>query len=218
MKPAAWIVVSVVAFGSIRRSVARGDDASDSLRVPDISMDLNRQPPASDTVAVPAKPARPQFGEARSRWWTVGGGVANSLNSATDLNVRGAYSYFLVKDVEFSAELNGWYFHQNGPDAGGINPAMVFRWHFYNDGDWTIYGDLGVGLLFATDQVPKGGTAFNFTPRIGTGFTRLLDEESGTRLQVGLRWHHVSNTRLQGADDNPAHDGLMLYAGVQFPF
>ena len=130
----------------------------------------------------------------------------------------GAYSYFLVKDVEFAAELNGWYFHQEGTDAGGINPAFVFRWHFYDDGEWTIYGDVGIGLLFATDNVPQGGTSFDFTPRVGGGFTRELDPDTRARLQVGVRWHHISNARINGSDNNPSRDAVMLYTGIQFPF
>jgi hypothetical protein len=185
-------------------SGALADD--ESLRAPDMSLSLTRAP------------AHPAFGDAHSRWWTAGVGVANNLQDATDLNVRGAYSYFLVKDVEFSAELNAWYFHQEGPDAVGINPAMVFRWHFYDDGKWTLFGDMGIGLLAATDEVPKGGTAFDFTPRLGGGFTREIDPDTGTRLQVGLRWHHISNARISGASNNPSRDGIMLYGGLQFPF
>ena len=178
-------------------------------------MDLNRQP---ETPAPVAARAHPVFGEAGSRWWTIGAGIANNFDDATDISLHGAYSYFLVKDVEFAAELNGWYFHQEGPDAGGINPAFVLRWHFYDEGPWTVYADTGIGILVATDDVPFGGTQLDFTPRFGGGFTRELDPDTGTRLQVGVRWHHVSNARITGASNNPSRDGLMFYAGIEFPF
>ncbi len=213
MKRASGIIGAVAALGCAGAAMGRADDGD--LRAPDLNMDLNRQPVAQ---APADKPKRAAFGDAGSRWWTIGTGVANNLDDATDVNLRGAYSYFLVKDVEFSAELNAWYFHQAGPDAAGINPAMVFRWHFYDDGEWTLFGDVGIGLLAATNEVPDGGTAFDFTPRVGGGFTRELDADTGTRLQVGLRWHHISNARISGASNNPSRDGIMLYAGIQFPF
>jgi lipid A 3-O-deacylase len=209
MKRGVGYIVVAIALGFVRGARAGDGD----LRTPDLDMDLNRQP-----ESLAARPTHAPFGQAHSRWWTVSCGVANNLQDATDFNLCGAYSYFLVKDVEFAAELNGWYFYQSGPEALGINPAMVFRWHFYNDGKWTAYADAGIGLLLATDTVPEGGTAFDFTPRIGGGFTRELDPDTGTRLQVGARWHHVSNARIHGASNNPSRDGLMLYAGIQFPF
>ena len=197
-----------------------GDDDGAAIRAPGLLLDLAQQPAGGEKggAAIPEKAAPPRFGEARSRWWSAGVGVANNLQGANDFNIRGAYSYFLVDDVEFSAELNGWYFQQPGRDAVGINPAMVVRWHFIDDGTWTVYGDVGIGLLFASDEVPEGGTQFDFTPRIGGGVTRLLDPATGLRLQAGLRWHHISNARIYGAADNPSRDGLMVYAGLQWPF
>lgn len=172
------------------------------------------EPPADD--APPAAQAPEPFGTAGQDWITAGLGVAWDPEESTDTNIRLAWSRFLIDNIEFSVELNGWYFNQDGDNASGINPAMVFRWHFYNCGPWTIYGDAGIGVLFATDSVPAGGTDVDFTPRFGVGFTRELNAES--RLQVGLRWHHISNARILGDSDNPARDAPMLYAGVMWKF
>jgi hypothetical protein len=201
-----WVLVAALAAAAHgQQQPEQPAQPEGEIKAPDLSLDL-------------AKPRVTPFGEARSRWWTVGAGVAYDWGEATDLNLQGGYSYFLVKNVEFSAELNAWYFHQHGPDGIGINPAIVLRWHFFEEGPWTIYADAGIGLLFANEEVPTGGTRFDFTPRVGAGFTRLLDEETGLRMQAGLRWHHISNARLEGEGDNPARDGLMLYATLQFPF
>jgi hypothetical protein len=69
----------------------------------------------------------------------------------------------------------------------------------------------------STDDVPNDGTSFNFTPRLGVGFTRQLTD-SGIRLEGGLRWAHISNARITGDADNPARDSAMLYVGLIFPF
>lgn len=106
---------------------------------------------------------------------------------------------------------------------------MIFRWHFWR---WdrrvaeygetyrnTFFADFGIGLLAGFDEVPDGGTGFNFLPRLGVGYTHALTEtEAGSRLTLGLRWHHISNARIEGDERNPARDSLMFYAEIQFPF
>jgi len=173
--------------------------------------------PAPASMGKLQEQAIPAFGAGGSRWWILGGGVSNNFSDGTDYNIFGAYSYFLIDDVEFSTELGAWYYAINGDDAQGINPNIVIRWHFYNDGDWTVYADTGIGLAFSTDDVPADGTSVNFTPRVGVGITKALDD-SGTRLMVGVRWAHMSNARIFGDGDNPSRDSAMLYAGVIFPF
>jgi len=171
--------------------------------------------PQEDAAAVKAPP--PPFGTKGTMFGTFGAGLAYNFDHATDYNLRAAWSYFVVKNVEFSVELNGWYFEQPGDNAFGINPAFVFRWHAFNWDRWSIYGDMGIGMVFSTQDVPSGGTDVNFTPRFGGGFTYRLDDE-GTRLQVGLRWHHISNARITGDLENPARDSVMLHAGIMIPF
>lgn len=157
----------------------------------------------------------PRFGQAKSKWWTVGAGVAYDFTNATDLNLFGSFSYFLDDDVEFVAELGGWYYTHD--KEAGLNGSMIFRWHFYNDEKWTVFVDAGIGLLGTTDDVPARGTSFNFTPRVGVGFTRKLSDD-GTRLLAGVRWAHISNARINGSDENPARDSADLFVGVIFPF
>jgi len=168
-------------------------------------------------ATTPAPVEAALFGTKGTQFGSMSLGLADDFSGAVDLNLRFAWSYFVIRNVEFSAELNTWYFNQPGDDAFGINPAFVFRWHLYNEGRWSIYTDAGIGLLFTTDETPTLGSDVNFTPRIGTGMTYRLDN-AGNRLQVGLRWHHISNARIQGDSGNPARDGLMLYAGIMIPF
>lgn len=168
----------------------------------------------------PGEPARgpvPEYGAAGSKWWTVGIAGADNFQNAVDTNIHGAYSYFLSKDIEWSLEAAAWHFNQPGDNAFGGSASMVFRWHFVNTGDWTVYADAGIGLLLASDDVPPDGTSFDFLPRAGVGFTRRLGED-GWRLQAGVRWHHISNARITSDSDNPGRDSAMIYAGLIFPF
>lgn len=175
-------------------------------------------PPADPAVPLEPSKATLDFGRP-GRWWlTLGGGVAHDFEKDYDLNLHVTFSTFIATELEFAVELGGWYFIQEGTDTGGINPNMVFRWHFLHDDsfNWSMYGDVGIGLLASFDDVPDGGTGFNFTPRAGLGFTHRLDNQ-GTRLQLGVRYHHISNGRVEGDGRNPSRDSIMAYVGIIFP-
>jgi hypothetical protein len=184
----------------------------------------DQDPPKAEEPQAPAKldqsPARLQFGDPGFTYVALGAGVAYNGKDA-DKNIFGSYGYFIAKDVELFGEVGGWQYSQEGKDSTGFNLSMVLRWHFIDHGKWTWFMDLGIGVLAATDPVPRrdgvDGTKFNFTPRAGGGFTRQLTDD-GVRLEVGLRWAHVSNARISGNNENPGRDSGMLYAGLIFPF
>src|SRR5262245_15582709 len=147
-----------------------------------------QQQPAPETT-LKLESAKLTYGQAGSRWWTLGAGIGNNFQGETDLEGYGAYSYFLAQNVEFSAEVGGWALDTGESTTVGGSISMVFRWHFVNTGNWTVFADIGIGLLLAGDDVPGNGTSFDFLPRVGAGFTRQLTD-SGTRLIAGVHWHH----------------------------
>ena len=172
---------------------------------------------APSTAAENEKPAR--FGAEGKDWITIGTGFTHDFSGNAGYDLHVSWSTFVFEDVEFSLELATWFYEQRGTNAFGLNPQFVFRYHFYKspDAKWTVFAEAGIGLLFTDHDVPKGGTAFGFTPRVGGGFTRELTDD-GLRLQVGLRWAHISNARINGDSRNPSRDSLMIYAGLMFPF
>ncbi|MBX3385481.1 MAG: acyloxyacyl hydrolase [Phycisphaeraceae bacterium] len=168
---------------------------------------------------------RPGFGQAGATFLTLGGLWAYDFDEDHDVNFHVAWSKFLVNDLEFAVEGAGWYFSQVGQDTGGVSGSMIFRWHFLHADDysWSLFGDIGIGLLAGFDNVPQGGTGLNFLPRAGMGvtgaFRESVDGEShGPRWQIGLRWHHISNGRIEGDGRNPARDSLAMYAAIILPF
>lgn len=196
--------------------VLAGDGDGFTLRPPNLSLS---QPDEVDPV-ISAPPARDHalYGSENSQWLTFGALAAHDFSYATDLGVRFAWSQFLVQDVEFMLEGNLWYLDQRGDNAFGVNPAFAFRWHFVNEQPLSVYTELGIGMLFATSAVPEGGTDVDFMPRVGVGLTYELDEASGVRLDVGLRWHHISNARITGDAKNPSRDAVLIYGGIVVPF
>lgn len=204
---------------------------------------LNFERPSADATTEPAsasaeKAAEPAVTSSlrfldKGWWgWSVGGGVAFNSES-TDTNAVLTFHTFIADDFEFNFGLGGWYYAQDedgddnekAEDALGINPAFGFRWHFLStrnsekadDRRWSVYADVGIGMVFTDEDVPPGGTKYNFTPRAGVGATFALGDE-GVRLDVGVRWAHVSNASTSGTDDNPSRDSPMVYVGVMVPF
>lgn len=156
------------------------------------------------------------------RWWggVIGGYARGLSDDSNDYNLAFTLSTFLIERFELLMEFGGWWFDQPGDDALGINWNLIFRFHVLTFGDrdeWTVFLEGGAGVLGTTDNVPEGGTGFNFTPRAGGGFTRALGD-SEARFVMGVRWHHISNARINGDDRNPGRDGINVYAGVVFPF
>lgn len=180
-------------------------------------------PPAESGGFTLFGPSGKRYGSAGSKAWTLGGLYANDFNDSNDFNLHVAWSNFLADDLEFAVEAAGWYFDQPGQDTGGLSGSMVFRWHALHDADysWSVFVDAGIGLLGAFDEVPDGGSDFNFLPRLGGGATFALGpNENGQapRLMIGARWHHISNARIRGDSDNPARDALAGYVSIVFPF
>lgn len=191
---------------------AAGDD---SLR---LSLDAARFTPNAERQAeaaeAPAPPAR--YGAAGTQYVLITGTYASDFQDSNDVALGGGYSRFLADDVEWLLELNGWYHSQEGGDAASLSPVTGFRWHYYNNGRTSLFLNAGIGLLFASDNVPDMGSGFNFTPQIGAGVTHRLTD-AGTRLVAGVRWHHISNARINGEDRNPSRDGAALYLQIAVP-
>lgn len=155
------------------------------------------------------------FGERGYKsWYLQGAGAVNINDESSSFGVVGAgLSEFFANGHSINLELNSMYFSQSGDNAVGLNLTGLFRWHFYQKPNWTLFVDVGGGILGTTNKVPSGGSSFNFTPQAGGGATIRLDEDK--QLFLGLRWHHISNADLY--EDNPGRDSIMGYVGLSLP-
>lgn len=179
----------------------------------DASLTLDR-----DAASGPAAAYEP-FGRRGQDHWYIATGAAIGLENteeATDVPLSMGYSVFIADNVEFAADLTLWAHVQEGDDAFGVNPGFNIRWHYINRDDWSLWADAGIGLLFSNDDVPDRGTSFNFTPRLGLGATARITDD--LRFIGGVRWHHISNARIEGEERNPDRDGILFFAGVMIPF
>ncbi|MGJ3251263.1 MAG: acyloxyacyl hydrolase [Elainellaceae cyanobacterium] len=177
----------------------------------DVSSDILET--SSDPSSENSSENSPAFGSRGLQRWYVQGGGATTFENNFGL-VGAGVSHFFANGHSVNLELNGMAFDQAGDDAVGLNLAVLLRWHFIRQRNWSLYVDGGAGILGTTNDVPSTGSSFNFTPQAGGGATIRLDDEK--RLMVGLRWHHISNAELY--EGNPGRDSVLGYVGVNFPF
>lgn len=176
-----------------------------------IAEDAPSEPPAQPLETYAERPA---WGEKGSLALTLTAGWATDFSDADLLTTSVGVSWFPVRMLSLDLVLDGVAAWQPGDDAVGGGVAFLFRWHFLESGDWTLYLDAGCGILGSNERIPADGTSFNFTPRAGVGATYRLDDR--TRLMGGFRWFHISNAETSSR--NPGWDGLQLYAGLSWGF
>lgn len=172
------------------------------------------QPEPGDT---PSDTQYRAFGARDTDHFTLGTLLAPDFEGNVDVNLHLQYTYFLIDDFEVGAEGAFWGFFQSD-DAYGFSMSLVMRYHFYKAERWTAFADVGMGLLQSSDDVPDTGTDFNLMPRLGAGVTWQIFDDSPVRAITGLRWHHISNARIKGEEDNPARDAIGLYMGLMYEF
>jgi len=194
-----------------------------SLLLPATAGWQEAKPASDDKAASAGKPGAPitsHVAYAQAGWtgWTISLAAASDGENDTDLGAGVMLSTFVADRFELGGELGGWYFNQRN-DTGGVSLVLVAKWHFWMSEDrvWSVFGEGRIGVLGSFDETPDGGTKFNFLPGVGVGATRAIDG-TAARLMAGVRWHHISNARINGDDDNPGRDSLLGYVGITFAF
>ena len=75
---------------------------------------------------------------------------------------------------------------------------------------------VSVAVSEADHRVPPGGTNFNFIEEFGVGATYRLSDNC--YFIGGVRYFHLSNAHLHGADENPSLNGMGYYVGLMWTF
>ncbi|MSR28278.1 MAG: acyloxyacyl hydrolase [Phycisphaerales bacterium] len=171
---------------------------------------------AQESPAQLAEPtiAKPKFGAEGSWRWQILGAYMSDLEGDSQYEFGGGVSWFVVENLSVDLEVEGDFIAQSGGDVWGGAATLLFRWHFIAERTWSLYGDLGSGLIATTAPTPATGTSFNFTPQAGGGVS--FDISPDARLMVGARWYHISNANL--GETNPGRNSVMAYVMVSFPF
>jgi opacity protein-like surface antigen len=168
--------------------------------------------------SVPAIEVAPEtharFGAENSWRWQLLGGFMSDLEGDSQYQFGASLSWFFHEGISMDFQVEGDYIAQSGGDAWGGTGTLLFRWHFVNEETWSLYADLGCGLIGTSAPVPAGGGSVNFTPQAGGGVSFAITPE--VRLMLGVRWFHISNANT--GETNPGRNSAMAYAMLSFPF
>lgn len=82
--------------------------------------------------------------------------------------------------------------------------------------DWPVFLDGTTGFQLANDQIPPGGTVWNFSFGFGVGLE--LPIATGTSALVGAHYHHISNALGRDSDRNPSQNEARLWIGLGWTF
>ncbi|MFZ9688567.1 MAG: acyloxyacyl hydrolase [Phycisphaerales bacterium] len=156
--------------------------------------------------------AQVQYGAEGSSAFTLLVGVGSDFDAAEYVQGLAEYSWFVAEGLGLGLYASGIGVSQPVEDAAGGGVGLDIRWHFLREQTWAVYGELGCGVQFTTNEVPAGTSDTNFAPWAGLGVRHQLD--AGTSLMLGVQWFHQSNARTD--EQNPGRDSLGAYVGLSW--
>lgn len=121
--------------------------------------------------------------------------------------------WFVADGVSFGAFAEGLVVDADGDGSWGLGLGLLARWHFVREEKYSLFIEGGAGFAGFSDEVPSGGTDYDFTPRAALGATYELG--GGARLVGKVGWFHISNA--QTGPNNPGLDSLSVGIGLSFP-
>jgi hypothetical protein len=127
-------------------------------------------------------------------------------------------SYYVVENLGLGVEVSGLVLDakEGFDDAGAAGLNATLRHHIYNRGNFSLFLEVALGMIYADDEFPPGGTRFNFTEQVGAGVSFRLRED--LFVIGGARFMHISNAYIHGADENPGINALGGYVGLMYRF
>lgn len=211
--------------GVLRADVNQGGLLADGHAVLDVvaAQLADSSTPTFSPQAAAVAPAAPAEGPRQAfhaGQWTLGltAGAYQEYNGKELVVLGGpSVSYYLVDDFALIGEFMAYGIDNiGGPDAEAVGFNLIARWHFVNNPGWSMFLEGGAGVIQGNNQIPYGGTHFNFTPQAGVGFTiRLADN---LHLILAGRYFHLSNASIEGVNHNPSIDAFGGYAGIVIEF
>ena len=141
-----------------------------------------------------------------------GNGLDEILGSASV-----GVGWYLYDNLSLNVEVGGYHVTQDGPDADAASLGIIARHSLLSFGDrLSLFADVGISGFYASEQVPQGGTNFNYCFRTGPGVMFKLRDN--VYLMGGAHYFHISNASLESPQHNPSINGVEGWVGVMFTF
>lgn len=188
-------------------SPARGADVASATRDP--------APPATAPAPAPAS-----AGDFAAGTWSLSlyGGYNREFSGDPQMGYGAiGVGYYAFDNFSVNAEARTLYADQDvGRDTTIFALDLLIRHHLIRGDGWSVFVDASAAVSQSLYHIPSNGTHFNFMEEAGVGATvRLADH---THLIGGVRYWHLSNARIHGADENPGLNGVGGYVGLLFTF
>jgi hypothetical protein len=214
MQPLMMCKVCLICACSIARAAAaEGEPRSREFADQGEEVSLDWSAGAISISLARAEPFR------ESSWFATFMPAASIGDNAGEIYMaRAGVGYYFCDDWSINLEAVGAVVKENDDSdvalGGGFD--LLLRWHFWHMEPWSLYFDGGAGFIVFDEKFPRLGTEFNFTPQFGVGLTYQFQDRS--LLMAGVRFQHISNAEIKGAENNPGYDAALIYAGLMLPF
>lgn len=123
-------------------------------------------------------------------------------------------SYYVFDNLSLGVEASGYSTLQDSESGVAFGLAGVLRDHLLHFDRFTLFSDVSFGPAQDSTRIPADGTYFNFITRTGVGLTYELREH--LYLMGGVRYFHLSNAKIEGADRNPSINGIEGFFGLMW--
>lgn len=127
-------------------------------------------------------------------------------------------NYYVLDGVGLGVEVAGLKLDakEGFDDAGAAGFNLTLRHHVFERGDFSFFLEAALGMIYADDEFPPGGTRFNYTEQAGVGASYRLRDD--LFLIGGARFIHISNAYIHGEDQNPGVNAIGGYVGLTYRF
>jgi hypothetical protein len=138
----------------------------------------------------------------KSFFWDGNGEVDNT-------GVGAHWLHYLSDSVAIGPGLNATSWWTPGRDVYSAELEALLRIHPFDD--WPVFIDGTAGFQLANDQIPPGGTVWNFSFGFGVGTEVPITDR--TWFQAGAFYHHISNALGGQNVRNPSQNEARIWLG-----
>ncbi len=127
-----------------------------------------------------------------------------------DSGLGAQYLRYFADGVALGAGLNAATWWTAGSDVYSAELELRGRLHPLQG--LPVFVDGSSGFQIANDQIPPGGTVWNFSFGFGLGLEAPLRDS--LNVQCGAFYHHISNALGRDNDRNPSQNEARLWIGL----
>jgi hypothetical protein len=124
--------------------------------------------------------------------------------------------YYVLDNLAIQLDVSGYGFNEGRSSGAATGITLGLRHHIFDVGKSSVFLDVSGGEIWASNNVPYGGSHLNNTFEGGIGVATPIAKD--TYLLTGVRFFHLSNANNHGDDRNPSVNAVQGVVGVMWRF